>query len=81
MVANGGIVTLKNALYVHGIKKNLIKVPSIANVGLHVHFVWLLKGILICMLLMRLSLLLQEEQSRVNRNTLIEETSFYYTKG
>ena len=48
---------------------------------LPLHFVWLLKGILICMLLMRLSLLLQEEQSRVNRNTLIEETSFYYTKG
>ena len=37
--ANGGVVILKNVLYVPGIKKNLISVPLIAKAGLHVHFV------------------------------------------
>lgn len=36
---NGGVVTLKNVLYVPGIKKNLISVPTISSLGLHVHFV------------------------------------------
>ena len=36
---NGGVVILKNVLYVPGIKKNLISVPLIAKAGLHVHFV------------------------------------------
>ena len=38
-IANGGVVILKNVLYVAGIKKNLILVPLIAKVGLHIHFV------------------------------------------